>query len=162
MKLRVLCLLAIAGTAHAQMSEDDRRMIVDNIRPDFESPMGTAADPKHHPILTAPEAVDAGAWFPVTIEIGAGALHPSLVEHHVRWISLEADGVEINRTYLHPTLSKPTVTWMIALPDARTFGSDGTVIARADRSVTLRAVEAPTHASQFWAETTVLVRAITP
>ena len=129
------------------------------IKPDFETPKGSTLDDKHTPKIEAPSKVTAGEWFEVKISIGHRKQHPSMVEHHVRWISLEADGVEINRAYLHPTMSAPMVTFTVALPDARTFNKDGDVKSRKDRVVTLRAIETPTHASQFWSEHKVTVTA---
>lgn len=148
------CTFALAAPLTAAANQE-----VEKITPDFETVKGTTKDAKHTPKITAPKSVAAGEWFPVTIEIGAEKLHPSWVEHHVRWISLEADGVEINRVYLHPTMAKPHVTFYIALPDTRTFNKDGDVTGRADKTVTLRAVETPTHASQFWAEVKLKVKA---
>jgi desulfoferrodoxin (superoxide reductase-like protein) len=148
------CSMLLAGQA---ARADDKSQDLEQLKPDFDKVAGAKEDPKHTPAIKAPDKVNAGEWFNVTINIGDKALHPSLVEHHVRWISLEADGVEINRVYLHPVLSKPEVTFTIALPDDRTFDKDGNVTARKDRTVTLRAVEAPTHASQFWSEKKITV-----
>jgi desulfoferrodoxin (superoxide reductase-like protein) len=147
--------MALLFSAHARAEGQE----VDKITADFDKPMADKADPKHTPAIDAPASVNAGDWFSVKINIGEKALHPSLVEHFVRWISLEADGVEIERVYLHPVMSKPEVTFVIALPDTRTFDKDGNVTARKDRVVTLRAVEMPTHASQFWSEKKVTVKA---
>ena len=91
------------------------------IGPDFVKQKGTAVDPKHTPKMTAPKQVNAGDWFEVKISVGKDALHPSLHHHHVRWIALLADGVELTRVYLHPTMAKPEVTFVVALPDDRTF-----------------------------------------
>jgi desulfoferrodoxin-like iron-binding protein len=150
-----LCTLTIGLFSAAGYAQQD----VEKITADFEKPMGDKADPKHTPNIEVAASVTAGEWFPVKISIGHQAQHPSLVEHFVRWIALEADGVEINRVYLHPVMAKPEVTFMIALPDTRTFDKDGNVTARKDKTVTLRAVEMPTHASQFWAEKKVTVKA---
>lgn len=132
---------------------------VAKITPDFEKVKGATQDAKHTPKIKAPKSVRAGEWFPVTISIGHKKQHPSWIEHHVRWISLEADGVEISRVYLHPVMSKPEVTFTIALPDTRSFNKDGDVTKRSNKVVTLRAIETPTHASQFWAEHKITVRA---
>jgi desulfoferrodoxin (superoxide reductase-like protein) len=129
------------------------------IGPDFVKLKGTQADPKHTPKMEAPKQVTAGEWFPVKITVGKDALHPSLHHHHVRWIALLADGVELTRVYLHPTMAKPEVTFVIALPDDRTFDKDGNVKSRKDRKVTLRAVEAPTHTSEWWVEAPITVKA---
>ena len=153
--LTALSLMSFVALANPAMAEQD----VEKITPDFETVKGATKDAKHTPKIKAPKKVKAGEWFPVTISIGHKKQHPSWVEHHVRWISLEADGVEINRVYLHPVMSKPEVTFYIALPDSREFNKDGDVVKRSDKVVTLRAVEAPTHASQFWSEHKVTVKA---
>ena len=134
---------------------------IEKIGPDFEKPKGEAPDAKHTPNLDVQASVNAGEWFQVKISIGKDTVHPSLVEHHVRWVSILADGVEINRVYFHPTMSKPEVTFTIALPDSRTFDKEGNVTARKDRVVTLRAVEAPTHTAEWWTEKKVTVKAAT-
>lgn len=129
------------------------------ITPDFMSVKGATQDAKHTPKIEAPKSVVAGEWFPVTISIGHKAQHPSMIGHHVRWISLKADDVEINRVYLHPTMSQPKVTFWITLADNRDFDADGNVVKRSGRTATLRAVEAPTHASEFWSEVKIKVKA---
>lgn len=159
LKYAISTLFAVAVVAPASSPRADEGQEIEKITADFETVKGAVKDAKHTPKIEAPNSVAAGEWFPVKISIGADALHPSWVEHHVRWISIEADGVEINRAYLHPVMSKPEVTFVIALPDKRTFDKDGNVSKRSDRTVTLRAVEAPTHASQFFAEKKVTVRA---
>jgi superoxide reductase len=139
----------IAGSASAQQS-------IDQFKSDFDKPKGEAKDGKHEPIIEAPKTVTAGEWFSVKISMPA---HPSLVEHFIRWISLEADGVEINRAYLHPTMSKGEVTFVIALGDNRTIDPKTQQITkRSDKEYTLRAVEAPNHTSQWWQETKILVK----
>jgi len=104
------------------------------ISPDFDKVRGPETkDPKHTPKITAPDKVKAGEWFDVTIEIGHATRHPSLIEHHVRWIALYAGEAEIMRTYLHPVISTPKVTYTIRL----------------EASTTLKAVEAPTHTAEW-------------
>ena len=49
-------------------------------------------DAKHTPKLTAPDSVKRGQWFDVTVTVGAGGEHPSLAEHHVRYIALDESG----------------------------------------------------------------------
>ncbi len=129
------------------------------IGPDFTKQRGTEANPKHTPKLTAPKQVNADEWFEVKISVGKDAVHPSTEADHVRFIALLADGVEITRVYLHPTMAKPEVTLVIALPDDRTFDAEGNVKSHRDRVVTLRAVEAPNHSSEWWIESQVTVKA---
>lgn len=109
------------------------------VMPSFGAPTD-ANDPKHKPLLDAPEKVNAGQWFPVTITIGK-TTHPSLVEHHVRYISLLKEHAELARIYLHPVHTAPKVTFWVSL----------------EESTTLRAVEEPTHAGAFYTDKKITV-----
>ena len=102
---------------------------------DYKAPK-TTKDPKHTPKIDAPDTIEMGKWFPVTISIGAEGRHPSLLEHAVQWISLQKNGVEIARAYLHPVYATPVVTFNIAL----------------DETSVLTAVEAPNHTAQWTSE----------
>jgi superoxide reductase len=93
----------------------------------------TTYDAKHTPKLIAPDSVKRGEWFNVTISVGAGGQHPSLAEHSIRYIALYKDTVEIERAYLHPVYSAPTVTFTIAL----------------DEGGMLRAVAEPNHSAAW-------------
>ena len=77
--------------------------------------------------------VRRGEWFNVTISVGAGGQHPSLPEHSIRYIALYKDTVEIERAYLHPVYSAPTVTFTIAL----------------DEGGSLRAIAEPNHSAAW-------------
>ena len=98
-------------------------------------------DVKHTPKLTAPDSVKRGQWFEVRVEVGAGGEHPSLSEHHVRYIALYKDTAEIARVYLHPVFSAPKVTFTIAL----------------DEGGTLRALSEPTHSAAWEASKAIRV-----
>ena len=100
--------------------------------PEFRQ-MHTTYDAKHTPKLIAPDSVKRGEWFNVTISVGAGGQHPSLAEHSIRYIALYKDTVEIERAYLHPVYSAPTVTFTIAL----------------DEGGLLRAVAEPNHSAAW-------------
>jgi superoxide reductase len=113
---------------------------VPEITPDFDH-LKTGHDPKHTPKITAPDKVKAGEWFDVTVEVGDEARHPSLVEHHVRSITIYKDDVEIARAYLHPVFSTPKVTFTIRL----------------EQSAKIRAMEEPTHTAQWEASKSVTV-----
>src|SRR5206468_5560900 len=93
----------------------------------------TSYDAKHTPRLSAPDSVKRGAWFDVTVTVGAGGEHPSLGEHFVRYIALYKDTAEIARIYLHPVYSAPRVTFTIAL----------------DESGQLRALAEPNHSAAW-------------
>ncbi|MBI2154546.1 MAG: hypothetical protein HYU24_12715, partial [Candidatus Rokubacteria bacterium] len=91
-------------------------------------------DAKHTPkFVAAPDQVKRGQWFDVTVSVGAGGDHPSLTEHHVRYIALYVNTAEIARVYLHPVHSFPRVTFTIAL----------------DEGGVLRAIAEPTHSAAW-------------
>ena len=109
--------------------------------PEFRE-IHSSFDAKHTPKLSAPGSVKRGEWFDVTVSVGAGGEHPSLSEHHVRYIALYKDTAEIARVYLHPVFSAPRVTFTIAL----------------DESGTLRALAEPTHSAAWEASQKITVR----
>jgi superoxide reductase len=125
-------LLTMAGTTRAGQEEQ--------FTPEFKAPH-TSYDPKHTPKISAPESVKRGQWFDVTVSVGAGGEHPSLSEHHVRYIALYKDSAEIARAYLHPVYSAPKVTFTIALDDGGR----------------LRALAEPTHSAAWEASKTISV-----
>ena len=127
-----------AQQAPAPASANDA---VPEITPDFDH-VKTAHDPKHTPKITAPDKVKAGEWFDVTVEVGDEARHPSLIEHHVRWIAIYKDDVEIARAYLHPVFSTPKVTFTIRL----------------EESAKLRALEEPTHTAAWESSKNITVQ----
>jgi superoxide reductase len=108
--------------------------------PEFKA-LHKTYDAKHTPKLTAPDSVKRGQWFDVTISVGAGGEHPSLAEHHVRYVALYKDTAEIARVYLHPVFSAPKVVFTIAL----------------DESGTLRALAEPTHSAAWEASKRISV-----
>ena len=108
--------------------------------PEFKE-LHTSYDAKHTPKLTAPDSVKRGQWFDVTVLVGAGGEHPSLSEHHVRYIALYKDTAEIARVYLHPVFSAPKVTFTISL----------------DEGGMLRALAEPTHSAAWQASKKISV-----
>lgn len=108
--------------------------------PEFKA-LHKTYDAKHTPKLTAPDSVKRGQWFDVTVSVGAGGEHPSLAEHHVRYVALYKDTAEIARVYLHPVFSAPKVVFTIAL----------------DESGTLRALAEPTHSAAWEASKRISV-----
>jgi superoxide reductase len=101
----------------------------------------TSFDAKHTPKLSAPPSVRRGQWFEVSVSVGAGGEHPSLSEHHVRYIALYMDSAEISRVYLHPVYSAPKVTFTIAI----------------DHGGVLRALAEPTHSAAWEASQKITV-----
>jgi superoxide reductase len=126
--------VAVAALAPTRLHAQEAQVedLVPEITPDFDHTK-TAQDPKHTPKITAPDKVKAGEWFDVTVEVGNESRHPSLIEHHVRWIAIYKDDVEIARAYLHPVMSTPKVTFTIRL----------------EQSAKLRALEEPTHTAAW-------------
>ena len=108
--------------------------------PEFAA-VRSSFDEKHTPKLTAPDSVKRGQWFDVSVSVGAGGEHPSLSEHHVRYIALYKDTAEIARIYLHPVFSAPRVTFTVAL----------------DSSGVLRALAEPTHSAAWEASKKIKV-----
>src|SRR5436853_7700797 len=127
------------GILHA-MAGATRAGQEDQFTPEFKE-AHTSYDPKHTPKIAAPDSVKRGQWFEVTVTVGAGSEHPSLSEHHVRYIALYKDSAEIARVYLHPVFSAPRVTFTIAL----------------DESGTLRALAEPTHSAAWEASKKITV-----
>ena len=102
----------------------------------------SSPDAKHTPkFVAAPDQVKRGQWFDVTVSVGAGGDHPSLTEHHVRYIALYLNTAEIARVYLHPIYSFPRVTFTIAL----------------DEGGMLRAIAEPTHSAGWEASKKITV-----
>jgi len=108
--------------------------------PEFHA-VRSSFDAKHTPKLVAPDSVKRGEWFEVSVAVGAGGDHPSLSEHHVRYIALYKDTAEIARVYLHPVFSYPRVTFTVAL----------------DESGVLRALAEPTHSAAWEASKKIRV-----
>jgi superoxide reductase len=108
--------------------------------PEFKE-LRKSLDPKHTPKIVAPDSVKRGQWFEVTVSVGAEGEHPSLSEHHVRYIALYINTAEISRVYLHPVYSFPKITLTIAL----------------DEGGLLRAVEEPTHSAGWEASKKIAV-----
>lgn len=126
--------LGMAVAAHAE--EDQAQQFT----PEFRE-LHKGFDGKHTPKIIAPDSVKRGAWFNVTVSIGAESQHPSLQEHFVRYIALYKDTVEIARAYLHPVYSAPTVTFTVAL----------------DEGGSLRAIAEPTHSAAWEASKKIAV-----
>jgi superoxide reductase len=108
--------------------------------PEFKEPR-SSYDAKHTPKLSAPDSVKRGQWFDVSVSVGAGGEHPSLSEHHIRYIALYIGTAEIARAYLHPVYSAAKVTFTIAL----------------DQSGVLRALAEPTHSAAWEASKRIKV-----
>jgi superoxide reductase len=137
--------IAVAGLALVQLFSGALTLPVwagqaEQFTPEFKE-LRKSLDPKHTPKIVAPDSVKRGQWFDVTVSVGAEGEHPSLSEHHVRYIALYINTAEIARVYLHPVYSFPKVTLTIAL----------------DEGGLLRAVEEPTHSAAWEASKKITV-----
>jgi superoxide reductase len=43
---------------------------------------------KHVPVIEAPNTVQKGEYFEVTVSIGKEVAHPNKTDHHIKWVSL--------------------------------------------------------------------------
>jgi superoxide reductase len=130
----VVLAVLLAAAADTRAGQEEQ------FTPEFKQ-LHKTYDPKHTPKLAAPDSVKRGQWFDVTVSVGAGGEHPSLAEHHVRYIALYKDTAEIARVYLHPVFSAPKVIFTIAL----------------DEGGTLRALAEPTHSAAWEASKRISV-----
>ena len=99
-----------------------------------------AQDPKHTPVIEAPETVKAGESFQVTVQVGK-TMHPSDVGHSIHWIELYAGETQLARASFIPTVTLPVITFTIML----------------DESTTLRALSQPNHSAAWEATKKVTV-----
>ncbi len=136
MRSRILAIfLAIGLTLPAFAGQEEQ------FTPEYKQ-VRSSLDAKHTPkFVAAPDQVKRGQWFDVTVSVGAGGDHPSLTEHHVRYIALYLNTAEIARVYLHPVHSFPRVTFTIAL----------------DEGGMLRAIAEPTHSAGWEASKKITV-----
>lgn len=134
-ELAFVQLLALGGMARSVSAGQ-----AEQFTPEFRA-VRKSFDAKHTPKIIAPDKVQRGEWFDVTISVGEGGEHPSLSEHFVRYIALYINTAEIARVYLHPVYSYPKVTLTIAL----------------DEGGSLRAVEEPTHSAAWEASKKIVV-----
>jgi superoxide reductase len=132
--IAVAALAALVAVAAARAGQEEQ------FTPEFRE-LHKTYDAKHTPKLAAPDSVKRGQWFDVTINVGAGGEHPSLAEHHIRYIALYKDTAEVARVYLHPVFSAPRVVFTIAL----------------DEGGTLRALAEPTHSAAWEASKRISV-----
>lgn len=132
-----LLIMLCAGSAPVHAAEEQ----AEQFTPEFHQ-LHTSYDAKHTPTIVAPDSVKRGEWFTVVVSVGAGAKHPSLAEHSIRYIALYKDSVEIARAYLHPVYSAPAVTFTVAL----------------DEGGSLRALAEPNHSAAWEASKKIEVR----
>ena len=77
---------------------------------------------KHTPFIHAPDEVNAGEEFDVTVIVGKEIAHPNKWEHHIKWIQIfvEEEGRLFNPVHvatfdLGPTFGEPKLTFKMKL-----------------------------------------------
>jgi len=75
----------------------------------------TDLEKKHVPVIDAPDSVQAGECFCVTVEVGKLLAHPNERGHYIHFIELYADETFLGRTDLTPVTTCPTVQFCVAL-----------------------------------------------
>ena len=143
MRIRLVLLVSLLAVGIGGMGDTAFTGQEEHITPDYLN-IHKARDPKHTAKVDAPKQVSPGEWFDVAISLGAETTHPSLAEHSILWVALYANNVEISRAYFHPVMSKPSVTFTIALT----------------RTTTLRVLAMPNHSAPW--QTTHRVRVKRP
>jgi superoxide reductase len=77
---------------------------------------------KHVPVIEAPDKVEKGERFQVTVHVGKQTPHPNTREHHIEWVQLFAkeDGdkpvVEVAQARFGATYGEPIATFTVMLP----------------------------------------------
>lgn len=85
----------------------------------------TDLEKKHTPVIDAPDKVNAGEPFEVTVEVGKLLKHPNEMGHHIQWVNLFSNDLLIATANFTPVLAEPKASFVVTL----------------QKSTTLRAVE---------------------
>src|SRR5438067_12023344 len=94
------------GVSHVHAAGEQAQQFT----PEFRQ-IHTSQDPKHTPKIVAPDSVNRGEWFNVTVSAGVGRPHPSLSDHALRDNAVYQVTVETARAFLRPSSSTPTITF---------------------------------------------------
>ncbi len=70
---------------------------------------------KHLPVITAPDSVNKGECFEVTVEVGKLKDHPSEPGHFIQFIELYADDTYLSRMDFTAKTTCPTMKACVAL-----------------------------------------------
>jgi superoxide reductase len=76
----------------------------------------TDLEKKHVPIITAPEKVEPGECFEVTVEVGKLLAHPNEHKHFIEFIELYAGHVYLARMDVTAETTCPVMKVCVALP----------------------------------------------
>ena len=75
----------------------------------------TNLEKKHLPVIDAPDSVEAGKCFTVTVEVGKLLAHPNEPGHFIEFVELYAGEVFLARLDLTAATTCPRVTFCVCL-----------------------------------------------
>lgn len=75
----------------------------------------TDLENKHIPVITAPDSVEAGECFEVTIEVGKLKEHPNEIKHYIEFIQLYAGDTYLARLDLTAVRTCPVMKAAVRL-----------------------------------------------
>lgn len=78
----------------------------------------TDLEKKHTPVIEAPDTVQAGQPFDVTVHVGKLLKHPNEPEHFIQSIELYKGYVLLARAELSGAMAEPKVTFSVKLDPA--------------------------------------------
>lgn len=85
----------------------------------------TDLEKKHYPVIDAPEKMNKGEPFEVTVEIGKYLKHPNTNGHFILWIELYSGNELLGKTYLTPEFSDPKISMVVMLKHNHPFFAVG-------------------------------------
>jgi superoxide reductase len=75
----------------------------------------TDLEKKHTPVIDAPEKVNKGELFEVTVEVGRYMKHPNTLGHFIQWIELYSGNTFLGRAEFTPEFSDPKIKMVVML-----------------------------------------------
>ena len=75
----------------------------------------TDLEKKHMPVISAPDVVQKGECFEVTIEVGKLLAHPNERAHHIKFVELYADETYLGRQDFTAVTTCPVAKFCVSL-----------------------------------------------
>jgi superoxide reductase len=75
----------------------------------------TDLEKKHHPVISAPDKVQAGECFEVVVEVGKLLEHPNQRAHFIQFVELYADEVYLGRQDFTAESTCPVAKFCVSL-----------------------------------------------
>ncbi len=97
----------------AQRCEDDLFCGVNTAGDDPQAM--TDLQKKHVPVISAPDSVEKGECFEVTIEVGKHLAHPNERGHYIQFVELYADDTYLGRVHFTPVTTCPVAKFCVQL-----------------------------------------------